>query len=471
VKRPSWPTIGILALVIAHLVLKVVVMPMALPAPLYGDQTAYADGGRVIANAVRDVVHGAGLPTADLEGHVVARGWFMPGMSLLLAPLFLLDPTAGTFTIRVYLGILSSVLFLAGVWAVSRTVGRRYAAVLLVIPGLIPMWVLFGFSAWGDAWAGMVILLMVPLLVRMWRRLDDGGGVRVRDAALLGLALISILYLRSSALPLVAAVLVLAVVAVLCRARGRRLVRSLAACAVAGAVVVALLAPWSIAASRTLDDRVTTTTTMPISLAYTFGDGKNMCFGPCPPGSQWPGMVNYSMTVADQTGLTALEVQRQMRDWALRDLTPASYATQVLENFKRYVVKPAAYESRFRPEDQVGPTALDRFVVVATSVTYFAGLALAVLGTVAVAIRPIRRDRQVVALLASLLAATLMSQPFVHVSTGRYWPVFAPLLGLAAAGLLAQRDRAGSSIWLRRLQIVGIVGWVAVIGGLFLVAG
>jgi hypothetical protein len=457
-----------MALAAAHLVLKLVLLQKALPAPLAGDQNAYVDGARAIANAVRDVAQGAGLPTAVLEGHLVAHGWFMPGMSLIIAPLFLLDPSAGIPAVRLYLGVLSLSMFFAALWAISRTVGRRYAAVLLVFPGLVPMWVLFGYSAWGEHLAGLVILLTIPLLIRMWRRLDGGGGVRVLDAALLGLALIVTLYLRSSAVPLVMGVLALAALAVACRTRGRRLVRSLAALAVAGAVVLALLAPWSYAASRSFGERVTTTTTMPISVAYAFGDRENVCFGPCPGSNPWFGMYRYSMTVAEQTDLSHLEVQRQMRDWALRDVTPASYAAQVLDNFGRYVFQPAAYETAFRPEDQPPVTTLDQFVVKATQVTYFAGLALAVLGLVWV--RPVGRDRQVVALLASLLTATLMAQPFVHICTGRYWPAFAPLLGLAAAGLLAPRDRAGSSAWLRRLQVAGVVGWLAVVGGLFVVA-
>jgi hypothetical protein len=472
-RRPALPLVVVGTLVLLNLALRVVMAHKALPAALDGDEVSYATGARVLADSARALLQGGEVPTDELQARLVGNGWFMPGMSLLLAPIFLLDPTAGDATVRVYLGVLSTTVFLAVVAVVARTLGLRTAAVLLVVPGLIPMWALFGLSAWGDAWAGLVILATVPLIVVMWRRLDSEGVVRLRDAALLGLALVVALYLRSSTLPLVAAVLVLLVVVVLLRARGRALARSLAACAVATAVVVALLAPWSVHMSRTFGERVTTTTTMSLSVAYAFGDREELCFGPCPEGNVWTTMARYARSVGEQTGVNPLEVRRQMRDYAMRDVTPSDYAAGVLDNFTRYALSPASYDHVFRPEveglEKTPEAAPDRLNIALTRWTYFVALGVAAVAIVAA--RRVRTDVQVMVITASGLLALLMSQPFVHVSSGRYWPVFVPLAGIAIAGLLAPADPSRSSTVLRRTQLALAAGWVVVVGALFLVAG
>ncbi|MFD6177242.1 MULTISPECIES: hypothetical protein [unclassified Isoptericola] len=473
-RLPTLPLVVVGGLVLLNLVLRLVLAHKALPAPLAGDEVAYTTGARDLAAAAQALLEGGAVPTADLQAHLVGNGWFMPGMSLLIAPLFLADPTAGDEAVRVYLGVLSTVVFLGAVALVARTVGLRTAAVLLVVPGLIPMWVLFGFSAWGDAWAGLVLLATVPLLVVMWRRLDSDGAVRVRDAVLLGLALVVALYLRSSTLPLVVAVLAVLVVVTLLRTRGRALARSLAACAAAAAVVVVLLAPWSAIMTRTFGERVTTTTTMSLSLAYAFGDRDELCFGPCVEGNIWTNMARYARAVGEQTGENPLEVRRQMRAYAMRDVTPSGYAATVLDDFSRYAFSPASYDHVFRPpvEDGDAPPPQQASDTVSIAVTH--GMYDAAVGAAAVAIlvaRRVRPDAQVMVVVASGMLALLMSQPFVHVSSGRYWPVFAPLLGIAIAGLLAPADPATWSPALRRTQRVLAVGWVVAVGALFLVAG
>ena len=66
-------------------------------------------------------------------------------------------------------------------------------------------------------------------------------------------------------------------------------------------------------ASRTLGDRVITTTSVSNVLGNTFGDRDELCFGPCDPGSTiWFNPLRYSREVGRATGLSELEVQHQM---------------------------------------------------------------------------------------------------------------------------------------------------------------
>jgi hypothetical protein len=185
-------------------------------------------------------------------------------------------------------------------------------------------------------------------------------------------------------------------------------------------------------------------------------------------------MARYSRKIAAQSGTSELAIQRQMSDYALRDVTAQSYAANVLGNFGRYVLQPTGLDVIFRvPIDSVErrpdpPDASSILVVVITALMYFPVLALAVLGILLV--RRVPEVAQLVALLAAVLGGALMSQPFVHVASPRYWPVFAPMMSLAAVGLLVRPDPAGSSVWLHRLRAAAAVGWVVVIIGVVLVA-
>lgn len=457
--------IGIL--VAAHVVLKIVLLRTALATPVQGDELTYNDGANVLAAAVRAVLSGGSVPTAEISDHLIGNGWFMPGMSLLLFPLYLVDPGVSDSTIRLYLGTLTLVGFLAAVAAAGAVMGRRYAVALLVLPGLVPMWVLYSYTAWGDLSGGLAVVLVIALLVALWRRLDSGAGVRLRDGLLLGLLLAVTLYLRSSALPLVAGLLVLAALAVGVRSRGVQRRRSIVAWVAACAVFVALLLPWSYAASRALGGRVVTTTTVPISMAYTFGHRDELCFGPCRAGNVWFEMARYADEVERETGVNKLTVQEQLSAYARRDVTVTSYVRQVRDDFGRYVFSPTGFEAAFRPTPQDPQTTVSRISMAVTRVLYFAGLALAAVSVVWVRRRA--RVHQVIALLTSLVGAALMTQPFVHVSTPRYWPVFVPLFGLAVATLSVRPRPEASSRWLWRLQLLSAAGWVAVVAALLLV--
>ena len=456
----------LLTLAALHVAMKIALLPRVLSSPLQGDEVAYNNSAKAIAIAIRDLVSGASLPVHLIKLDVVGNGWFMPGVSALLAPLYLVDPSAGYHAVRIYVGVVSLVLFLGGVYVTRRVLGARYAAALLVVPGLIPMWVLFTYTAWGDLLGGLLVVALVMLLLTMWRDLESGRSARLRHGVALGVLLALTLYLRSSALPLVVGALALAGIGVLVRARGRALVQSVVTCAVAAVVFGAIVAPWSIAVSKVFDHRVVTTTTLPISMGYAFGNTSELCFGPCPPGNPWTSMVSYSRAVAKQTGLSEVVVQKQMSDYAMRNVTPSSYAGDTLSDFRRYSLEPTGFAPIFTKSGTTNGF-VSALIDAGTNVLYFAGLALAAISIVTV--RRIPSINQLATLLSSLFLAALMMQPFVHICTARYWPVYAPMVGIAAAGLLVRRDKERSNRTLRLAGGIVACGWVVVIGGLFVV--
>src|SRR5688572_5979547 len=94
----------------AHVVVKLALFPLVAHAPLVGDEASYVDGARALSNLVRDLGGLGPIDGDELRQNVVGSGWFMPGMSLLLTPLFVVDPDASITMIRAYLGVATTVL-------------------------------------------------------------------------------------------------------------------------------------------------------------------------------------------------------------------------------------------------------------------------------------------------------------------------------------------------------------------------
>jgi len=218
-------------------------------------------------------------------------------------PLFVVFPDAADPLCRAYLGIANLLLLLWAVHSVRRRLGPGYAALLVAFPALLPGWVFMSFTSYGDPPSGLVLVVLVAHVVDMLRRFRAGESPSLKEALQLGLLAIAVLYLRASTLIALAALGIVTLLAALVLLRGVPRWRALGAAALAATVFLVLLAPWSIAASRSLDARVLTTTTVPISLANTFGDRTELCYGRCDPDSSlWFRPLRYAREVGRATG-------------------------------------------------------------------------------------------------------------------------------------------------------------------------
>ena len=423
------------ALMVAHVVLKLLIFSRTAHADVAGDERYYLDAGRALSNLVRDAVALSSPDSAELSRDVVGNGWFMPGMSLVLTPLFIVDPGASMEVIRAYLGVVSTLMLFAAVLAVRRVLGVQFAIALLVFPGLVPMWAIFSFAAWGDLAAGIMVVFLLVEVVAITRLVQGGAAPTLAQGARLGLIAIAVVYLRSSALLLVAGVVAtLVVVALLVLPRSER-ARGLKALVAAGAVFAALLAPWSWAASDVLGARVVTTTSVPTALANTFGEPDRLCFGPCDPDDTvWFGPVRYAREVARATGGSEVDVLKQMSDYALVGVTASSYADDVVANVDRYVMEPERYQPFIRSPGVSADDTSERLLSTATRWLFFAALIAGLAGVFRLWRGPL--DRQVLRVATTIGLAALFIQPFVHVSGARYWSTAAPLLAVSAVLLL-----------------------------------
>lgn len=438
-------------LVAAHVLLKLLVLPLVIGAPPYNDEQAYVDGGRALSNLLRDVFAFTAPDTAELERNVVGSGWFMPGMAVVLAPLFVVVPEAPDWLIRVYLGGVSLAVLLLAVRAVRRRLGPWYAVLLVAFPGLVPGWVVLSFTAYGDPLAGLLLAVLVAHVIAMLRGFRAGVSPGVAEGLQLGLLAIAVLYLRSSASTAVVAMGLVVLATSMVLVRGRQRWRAAGVLALAAVVFAVLLAPWSWFASRTLDDRVVTTTTVPVSLANTFGEDPGfgrmeegppdeLCFGPCDPDSTpWFAPLRYARELGRAADVSEVEAQQAMSDYSLQDLTTTQYARQVLQNVGAYLLIPGNFAFHIEPAGGHGlvGTAGQVLVAGATYLVYAPVLLLMLAAMVTVPRRSL--EAQVLDVVVKLAIGALLVQPFVHVSGSRYWTTAGPLFAIAAVGFLLER--------------------------------
>ncbi len=449
----------IVILLVATVLMKIVVYVGVAGGVLVGDEAYYLDSGRALSNAVRDVVWLRSPDTAELDRIVVGSGWFMPGMSVVLTPLYLVVPDAPLALVRGYLGLVSSVLVVVTALRVRRTLGNVPAGALLVFPGLVPMYAVFGTAAWGDTSAGLLLVLMLCQAIDMVRAVRDHGSISWRAGVVLGLYSIVAVYLRSSVSLVVVGMLGITFVTSLILAAPRERRRVVLSYVAAGVVFVALLAPWTTAASVALGGRVLTTVSVPTVRANTFGDRDTLCFGECDVGSSiWFGPLRYSREHARATGLSEIEIADEMSAYARKDVTSTSYARDVGINTGRYLSPPAGFVSLLRWKES--PIDIRPLAQVLTIGTFYPAILLMLVLLGVTTRRSLENQLKLVLIKVGIIG--LLAQPFVHQGGPRYWTTLAPLLGLGAALLWGMRQerlgdvpRAGGAVstWLYAVQV------------------
>ena len=112
-------------LLLGHVVLKLLIYPLTMHAPPYNDEQQYYDGARALSNLVRDVGSFTAPDGAELERNVVGSGWFMPGMAIVMAPLFVVFPDAADPLCRAYLGLANLLVLLWAVRSVRQPARHR----------------------------------------------------------------------------------------------------------------------------------------------------------------------------------------------------------------------------------------------------------------------------------------------------------------------------------------------------------
>lgn len=394
-----------------------------------GDEYTYVAG----AKALGDWLAGR-IAWNEAYAAVIGPGWFMPGASVIGAPLFALVEAPPQWLVRVWALAVNLGLCLAVLRAFARTFGPVHRLAFLLFPMLAACWHISLFTLMPDIPAGLVGALA---LLAAWRMaLSDE--VTWRSIAALELFLAAAVYLRGPMLLLALGLHALLVLIALLRHQHGALRLF------AGLIGLALMiAPWSIAATRHFGEPVLTTTNVPLVFAESFGNPARTCFGPCPAGQDiWPEW-HYAEALSQRTGENSLSIQRRMMAASTTDLTLLSYLDQVGQHFSTFLLKPDGLVPMYMEVAYGVPPALRPALgTVLHWLTLIAYVPFLVALLAANVLRFRRSDGEVVqGLLIKLGTAVLFLQPFFHHTSARYWQTFAPLAAWSAALLFTSQLR------------------------------
>jgi hypothetical protein len=149
----------------------------------------------------------------------------------------------------------------------SRLFGRFAAIGLLAFPTLAATWLIFAATLWGDLAAGLLLGIVTARAYRLAGDIYEREQISWRQVIILELLLVAMVYLRGNTIVAVGAIHVFLVSLVVVARDWSRLVPTAGMFAVGLLVFFALLAPWSITATKVLDSTVVTTSSAPLSLA------------------------------------------------------------------------------------------------------------------------------------------------------------------------------------------------------------
>jgi hypothetical protein len=139
--------------------------------------------------------------------------------------------------------------------------------------------------------------------------------------------------------------------------------------------------------------------------------------------------VRYAREVSRATGEGEVSILDEMSGHAREDVTPRSYARDVVENFDRYR-RVDGFGSLLKPPDAPHDQGFWQWVARDLSLRVFGPVSWLVVAALLVVSRR-RHSEQVLAVLLKIGLLALLSQPFVHLAGSRYWTTAGALGGLA----------------------------------------
>ena len=190
--------------------------------PTSGDEITYAKHAAAMAEFVR--LRGSGFEKT--LAIVVENGWFMPGVSVGLVPVFLLAAHPSLPLIRLYIAVATFLLWIWSTRQVHRQMGGWYSFPLLFFPALAVTWQFFSSTAWGDLPAGLVL---AAIFARTWSiacQIMNGDAPHLRGLVVVELLLVAATYLRGPTLLVAIAIHIFLLVVLLLS--GRRVLTHLA---------------------------------------------------------------------------------------------------------------------------------------------------------------------------------------------------------------------------------------------------
>lgn len=332
---------------------------LASSIPLSGDEVWYYDASKLIPPLVSHAVHLDFDGAREILGTIVDRGWFMPGMSIVVAPVtFFTDSVP---ILRLYVGVLNFAAIAVIFFYLQKAYGGRGPLIYLLCCLVVPYYLIYCFTIWGDLLAAHLLLCLVLLT---FHRRNGSTPPGLAFAAAIGLALGVITMLRGFYWVFALLFAVLFVLRTSAReplwARLRRATAPSCALLLGLAVV---LAPWTVRITRHNGFHVTTTSTTVSRMILLGGDDyfNGLRQDPCGnPDSRLARDIsavdNYIRCRADREHRTYAEQARLELASSIATVSYAAKVRLIAANVGRFFFDTEAFLDRF---DRISNAAPD----------------------------------------------------------------------------------------------------------------
>lgn len=304
---------------------------------LLGDERFYSRAAIALADYVRNDIN-----TAEFDNTFFSRGWFMPGMSIVLSPIAFLDPgaTESLLFFRAWMTLVN--LFL--VWLIMLELqarsDSRLSSWLFLVTFISPYALLYTSTLWADLTASLlaIYIALKSFSVKQWT---------IKSSIVLGIGLASMIYLRGQYLFLLPVYLFLILMKF---ARANAIpTRDTAYVACAILLSILLLLPWSVAVSKHSGIRTLTTTLLKESQIMAFGDRayRQELISEGASQNRWFAVDNTVRQKAQHNNVSVGKQYEIEHANAFEKVTRDQLLGHVSESIRFYLFEPSLFPARF----------------------------------------------------------------------------------------------------------------------------
>lgn len=412
----------------------------ALPVPRVGDESFYYHNSLAIHQLILSLLNGNFSYTewAQVGARLIGQGFFMPGVSLVLAPLhFITDTISG---VRFYMAVVNSILIIIIFIKVRRRFNEQFTLLFTALLATFPILIAFNFAFWGESLAGLVLILTV-LHVQDYSRLFPASNLAVPQnenkrmtiwTLKLGFLMVILIYLRQNFIlipPIIAAYMAynfFSQYSFFDAGKKFALFFSLSAL-----ILIVGIVPWSYAVSKKYESTFLLTTNVYINATRKLNPNYRVLETKAFQLNQ-----QYARR-AEKTGVPHGEILKQHTRKVLNNLKFTDYVKFVTEDFQKMFFDENAYLNQLEARIyKTTPTWLLVFRWCNTMIWYFSLLVL--ICSPFCLWRRLKASPKEIAsyLLLMSFFSCLVFQVLISVSHGRFYVAFVPLTCFIVAYVL-----------------------------------
>jgi hypothetical protein len=433
---------------------------------LSGDEVGYYWPG---ADRLLDLFK-SDQPLSTTVNLIVGRGWFMPGMSLLLTPVRVFTDSVALG--RLWIGLANFALFAVLVLVLRWRFGKRAAWVFWAIGTFMPTMVVFSFTFFGEPVAGqMVVLLTLSVFIEAQRRFTSS---RVMVWFGVGLGLAILIYIRPSTIVVALIIVVTIVLGGLTRESFWPSVKAaLWPSIIVATTSILLLTPWVVAVSNDKGGFFLTTTSLELGQIIGFGDPGDVVaevepkangdpFGVKNTWYQWDAHIEE---LATDRGITYARALNSERVRIMSAVSPREYFQRSRSHFRAFLFSSSTFLDQFVGLVRIHPDAplgayrsLGDYESLSRVTRASWWLMLAATTGFLLWPRRVAAKEAWLYLTVKLIILGTLIQPLVHAANGRHHVVLLPVIAVViAVGLFGIRDDSPSPASSRSLIFGGQV--------------